>query len=803
MNFIENLREKRLNWIKANRENGFEDGIKNLLTELYPDNAHFIYELLQNAEDAQATKVKFVLNRDGLNFLHNGKKQFSEDDIKSITSIGDSTKIGKDKQIGKFGVGFKSVFSYTNTPRIYTSKYSFEIHDLVCPKSIDQLSQFLNNSNNSTFFWFPFNHKEKAKDKAFSEVKQTLLSLPENTILFLQNIEEINWEISDGKKENGLIKRSDKNQNFFEIEKSSKKSNWLLFRKEIPNKQGLYVAIAFKLVAEKDRFKFESNVEKADVSIFFPAEKEVSNLKFFIHAPFAATVARDSIQNKEENKDLRNLLIELFIESLPKIKELGMLDENFLSILPHNKETLAEFYAPFRSRIIEIFQNQPFTPVSESKFLPASKLLQATKEIKSVVKNDTILSYIIDSEVINNNFEWVITVGRGSRAYSFLESLNIREVTFKEILDKTAFTFSSEKNAEEFLPKLSDEWMQSFYALLGKGIETHKEHFESYPYLKHKIKDANIVRLQNGKHVKGQESFFQTDFVKQAEDVNLVRQEIYQFGDNQNQKEISEKFLIKIGVKNFSEEDEIEHILEKHYLRESFKIKETENLEHLKKFVRYWKETEDANIFFGDYLFLRIEETESENGMYSSPSNIYLDEPFEKTGFSKVAEIQNKYELWNAYKDKIKGKEFMPFLKAIGIVCNLEIEKCSVYDNPSNLSSGFWNSRVTDSMVDVDYNIESLEKLLEKQDREISLLVWNTMKDLENSWHTNYFQARYSPNQSTTQKRGPSQLIHYLKSYAWIPDVNGNFYEPNQITREMLPKDLFLTIRMVGLMKLE
>lgn len=30
MNFIENLREKRLNWIKANRENGFEDGIRNL-----------------------------------------------------------------------------------------------------------------------------------------------------------------------------------------------------------------------------------------------------------------------------------------------------------------------------------------------------------------------------------------------------------------------------------------------------------------------------------------------------------------------------------------------------------------------------------------------------------------------------------------------------------------------------------------------------------------------------------------------------------------------------------------------------
>jgi len=52
---LDELYEKRLNWVKANRENGFEDGIKRLLTELYPDNAHFIYELLQNAEDPGAT----------------------------------------------------------------------------------------------------------------------------------------------------------------------------------------------------------------------------------------------------------------------------------------------------------------------------------------------------------------------------------------------------------------------------------------------------------------------------------------------------------------------------------------------------------------------------------------------------------------------------------------------------------------------------------------------------------------------------------------------------------------------------
>lgn len=34
---LEELRQKRLKWIEANRENNFEEGIKRLLTDLYPD----------------------------------------------------------------------------------------------------------------------------------------------------------------------------------------------------------------------------------------------------------------------------------------------------------------------------------------------------------------------------------------------------------------------------------------------------------------------------------------------------------------------------------------------------------------------------------------------------------------------------------------------------------------------------------------------------------------------------------------------------------------------------------------------
>ena len=48
INEFNELSLKRKSWVDTTKSNGFDNGIKNLLTELYPDNAHFIYELLQN-----------------------------------------------------------------------------------------------------------------------------------------------------------------------------------------------------------------------------------------------------------------------------------------------------------------------------------------------------------------------------------------------------------------------------------------------------------------------------------------------------------------------------------------------------------------------------------------------------------------------------------------------------------------------------------------------------------------------------------------------------------------------------------
>ena len=51
-------------------------GVWSSIIDKYPESAHFIYELLQNADDAEATEVEITLQYDRLLFKHNGTKHF-------------------------------------------------------------------------------------------------------------------------------------------------------------------------------------------------------------------------------------------------------------------------------------------------------------------------------------------------------------------------------------------------------------------------------------------------------------------------------------------------------------------------------------------------------------------------------------------------------------------------------------------------------------------------------------------------------------------------------------------------------
>ncbi|KAL5993451.1 hypothetical protein ACLOJK_014376 [Asimina triloba] len=106
----------------------------------YPEGTTVLRELIQNADDAGATKVCLCLDRrshgaesllsdrlaewQGPALLAYNNAVFTEDDFVSISRIGDSKKQGQAWKTGRFGVGFNSVYHLTDLPSFVSAKYA-------------------------------------------------------------------------------------------------------------------------------------------------------------------------------------------------------------------------------------------------------------------------------------------------------------------------------------------------------------------------------------------------------------------------------------------------------------------------------------------------------------------------------------------------------------------------------------------------------------------------------------------------------------------------------------------------------
>ena len=119
--------------------------IKNILEE-YSGKIDVFKELLQNADDSGASEFHVLLDKRSFSHHRNrvlnnkshfilgpalvaaNNKSFSEKDYKGLQSLGTGSKRDDDKTIGKFGIGFNTVYEYTDTP-MFISNDKFVILD--------------------------------------------------------------------------------------------------------------------------------------------------------------------------------------------------------------------------------------------------------------------------------------------------------------------------------------------------------------------------------------------------------------------------------------------------------------------------------------------------------------------------------------------------------------------------------------------------------------------------------------------------------------------------------------------------
>jgi len=785
---FENLEKLSEIMVTAQDEKKASEGFRNLLTQLYPDNAHYIYELLQNAQDAnkdndKPATVKFTLTEEQLEFEHNGKKLFDIKDVESITGLAETTKIDDKTNIGKFGVGFKSVFAITDEPEIISGKYHFTIEKLFIPRPKPDLSE---KESIISRFIFPFNNPKKPREQAFKEIENELHNLGSETLLFLNNINKIEYLLPDGKTLGYMEQIEEEEDGIATIKvkipnEDEKIYYWLRYIDKIiivdeNGKEVVWpIAIAFKLEKNeqkesKSKWRImppvnKQGIEKGEVCIFFPATNENSKLFFHIHAPFASTVARNCIRPCEENNKLRDSIAELIAKSLIDIKKRGLLSMDFLGILPNADDELIPFYEPIRKNIVSTFKENPLVPTKNGSFASAIELFrcpsskQGGLRISEVIDDDDLSLLIGQKPPL-----WVKNANlKNQRDDKFLVSLEIKEWGKNELESHFNPKTNEEKHKiETWINSKSDEWLMKLYALL------YNEEIKIDTTLK-------IIHLTTNNFISASEVVY---FLPENDDnipsnLYFVKRDVYNTGDAEKRKKDAHSFLEEIGVKQYTEDEKtrlhLKELADKYTIFNP-DVSEKQYIEDVKEFCSYKSSKE---LLEGKYFVL------DKNNNFCKADTVCTPLISKLIEYAEISSEYKKVCINKIYKEKLNEEQydkFVKFIKELGAMYKLKVIPEENYFSK-------------------DYKIEGIEKIILKLDLEqyrlqFAKLIWDAVQECQ-EWGAR-FKYSEPDNRYTSGYRNdnePSTIVKILTSSAWIPDKDGNLYKPQDISADMLPND--------------
>lgn len=787
---IGEVREMRKTLLRALCDS---DGLRNLIEkQIYPDTVHFIYELLQNAEDAGATNVSFNLSTTDLRFQHNGRP-FSRDDIISITDIGASSKSSQVEMIGKFGVGFKSVFAYSESPRIWSPTYSFQIDNLVMPSLLESKPEL----GDLTQFEFLFNNPKKNPVDAYDEISRGLRDLTETTLLFLNNISSIDWNVENG--ETGSIRRAVHQGNEVEVIKTigsvqMESSHFLIFSEPVKGhgaSSNLKASVAFLLefLPEYDESnkdlplykKMKLSPTDGKVAVYFTAKKEVSGLRFHLHAPFATELSRASVTNAAVNDPLFELLADISVKSLHQIRDLGLLGRDFFEVLPNTKEKVGEKYKQIRDRIIHEFSNASLTPTYDGRYAPAKQLVQARESLKKLISCED-LEFFIGSEP-GGQPTWAATRAmKGSNTDRFMTDIKIREWDLNDFVRALRSNLSKEAPNDSYVKWLQmrkNDWFQMLYCTLD----------EDAPSASSALRDTLIVRLSDGNMETPKCSYF-----PDSEGVYVGSMPCIDFDLLMSQstkiRENTKNFLKRLGVKEIDEYQITKALLDKHYRQEESSMDISSNITHIMQFIKTLKNNAGMKPELSKYrIFI------GEDERWHSASGIFIDQPFLDTGMSEYYRCsgspRNYSLLSKVYREaSIDTDSLVDFVKLLGGHTSILVKQTNCEKNPrrSYLHSSP-GKNMTATGTDRDWIFRSFDMLISSMNFKISKLIWNTIVNFEKSGSIDhYFYAVFRKSTSRDTHTALSQLVYQLRDNEWVPQGEG-FVKPCDARKELLPSD--------------
>ncbi len=470
-----------------------------IFKDLYSEKSHFILELLQNAEDALARRgdstasstVRFDLGKDHLRVTHFGAP-FTEQDVRSICAIAKSTK-QEITDIGRFGIGFKSVYGYTDRPEVHSGPEAFAIEHFVWPEATDPIDR----DPESTVFLLPFRESDES---SYKEVLTGLDKLDPNVLLFLRQIDGIVWTDESGREESYLRSQERvtdrvRRATLTGADPAFETQEYMIFSRPVERSDGKdagFVEIAFRLSEDG---KSVRPVNKSNLVAFFPTVVP-TGLGFLVQGPYRTTPTRETVPpDNDWNQYLVLETAKVLVEVLRWFRDHNLLDPELLSCLPLEMDDNDRF-GPLFDATRKALASEVLLPRADGGYIAGNQALLARgKGIRDLLDPDRM------AQVFPGKQAWIsgrITTDRTPVLHSYLRNaLAVEQIRPDSMVRKLE---------RSFLEAQPDEWIVRLYEYLNDRRDG--------TYSKIWWSDTFLLRLTDGSHVTSQESdvFLPGDF---------------------------------------------------------------------------------------------------------------------------------------------------------------------------------------------------------------------------------------------------------------------------------------------------
>lgn len=771
-----------------------------LLADRYDDRTHFIFELLQNAEDALGKRgeawrgprrLTFRLSPGMLKLSHFGRP-FDEGDVRGVCGIAQSTK--DEFSIGRFGIGFKSVYTFTDRPEIHSGEEDFAVENYVLPRRAAPADR----AADETQILLPLKPDDPT---AQQEIEGGLKRLGPGALLFLRHIDEINWSVSGSIS--GTYLRSSPialGSNVQRITVIGQESGqpevdqtWLVFHRTVPapgkTQAAGRVEVAFSLQSidgKPDRWSVVP-IATSPLVVFFPTAVE-TNLGFLVQGPYRTTPSRDNVPRHDAwNRHLVDQTALLLVEAMRWLRDHEMLDVSSLNCLPLDRSKFADgsmfesLFAETRAALLR----EPLLPRFGGGYVAASgSKLARTQELRQLFSPQQVAQLFGVDEAA-----WLagdITQDRAPEVRQYV----MRELAVTEVTPETL----APRLSQAFLEAQSDSWIESLYHFLS-GLPALRRRLDSIP----------LVRLADGSHVVASVNGEPQAFLPSSIETGFptVRKAVCAAPE-------ARALLIAMGITEPDLVDDVVlNVLQK-YRGEIVDVDDDQYAKDIDRILTAFNtdsktQREKLLAALRSTAFVMAVESKDGTECVARPSEVYIAADKLKRLFAGVPGITLVDDAYPC----LRGEQIRELLEACGGLRYLR--PVTAPKEP------YWSDRLKELRIRAghpgtsgysdhveDWLLEGVEGLLSllpqleaEQRTERARLLWESLGDLEDRRSRAIFEGKYSwSHHGKYTITFPSAFVRRLNEAAWVPGTDGSLCPPRLVTFDSLgwkPNPFLLT----------